>query len=167
MSRRNEFYITSGHAQRGFTLIELMIAVTILAIIAGIAIPSYRDHVIRSNRADAQSYMLQVANQEQQILMDARQYAAPQGNAAFTSAAPTGVGLAVPASVSHNYDLKISVPPTVVGQQPSFTIIATPTANMVDVSCQTLTLQSDGTKGVTTNSVTGLTPTSDALTCWK
>jgi type IV pilus assembly protein PilE len=38
---------------RGFTLVELLIAVTVATLIAGIALPSYQSHVHKSRRADA------------------------------------------------------------------------------------------------------------------
>jgi type IV pilus assembly protein PilE len=48
-------------AGRGFSLVELMIAVAIVAILAGIAYPSYRDQIERSRRADAQTVLMQAA----------------------------------------------------------------------------------------------------------
>jgi prepilin-type N-terminal cleavage/methylation domain-containing protein len=47
--------------QKGFTLIELMIAVVVIAILAAIAYPSYQDSVRKSRRADAKSALMEHA----------------------------------------------------------------------------------------------------------
>ena len=60
---------------RGFTLIELMIVVAIVGILAGIAYPSYMDHVRKGNRAKAQAFLMDVAQRQQNYLMVHRKYA--------------------------------------------------------------------------------------------
>ncbi len=50
---------------RGFTLIELMITVAIVAILAAVAIPQYSDYVRKSRRSDAWT-LLQTAQQAQE-----------------------------------------------------------------------------------------------------
>src|SRR2546430_1240950 len=58
----------------GFTLIELMITVVVIAILAAIAYPSYQDHLRKGRRASAQAFMVDAANRQQQYLLDARNY---------------------------------------------------------------------------------------------
>lgn len=49
-------------SQRGFTLIELMTVVAIIGVLVAIAMPSYRNYVVRNNRTAVQAEMMQIAN---------------------------------------------------------------------------------------------------------
>ena len=61
--------------QRGITLVELLIAVAILAIISSFAYPSYMRYVVNSKRTAATSALLQIADRQQQFFMDNKTYA--------------------------------------------------------------------------------------------
>lgn len=51
---------------RGFTFVEIIIAVAIVAIVVAIAIPSYQQHVRKSKRVDAQAKLMELAGELQQ-----------------------------------------------------------------------------------------------------
>ena len=50
------------HRENGFTLIELVITIAIVAILASIALPSYNESITKSRRSDAQGALLSFAN---------------------------------------------------------------------------------------------------------
>jgi len=133
--------------QRGFTLIELMITVAIIGILATIAMPSYREYVMRSNRTAAASYLLEVANLQERNFLDARAYAADM----------TALGATPPTEVSSNYTITTAGDNTAT--PPAYTVTATPisTGPQASDSCGTLTLNSKGEKGYA----------SGASRCWN
>ncbi|MBS0567879.1 MAG: prepilin-type N-terminal cleavage/methylation domain-containing protein [Proteobacteria bacterium] len=60
---------------KGFTLIEMMVVVAIIAILAAIALPSYRDYVIRGYLVDGTNQLAAQRAKMEQYYQDARTYA--------------------------------------------------------------------------------------------
>jgi type IV pilus assembly protein PilE len=117
----------------GFTLIELMVTVAIAAILAAIALPSYRQFIIRGKRSAAEAQMMDIANREQQYLLANRVYA--------DTATLTANGYSLPSEVGQNYSWTVAPGG---GTVPSFLI--TFTAIGSQASDVQLTLDNQGNK---------------------
>lgn len=98
----------------GFTLIELMVTVVVVAILASIAVPTYMQQVIKGRRSSAKATMMDIANREQQYLLASRTYADT----------PTliATGYAIPSDVGTYYTWAVTVNNTTV---PAFVITFT------------------------------------------
>src|SRR5579864_5453841 len=126
MSTRNTPASSPRHA--GFTLIELMIVVVVVAILASIAVPTYKASILKSHRTEARSAILDLAGREERYLSVANSYSAVPTDVGY-SGTTWGTGVSVG---SGYYTVVVTV-----GTSPSsFAITATAAGGQAsDASC--------------------------------
>lgn len=126
-------------ANRGFTLIELMIVVAIIGILAAIAYPNYQEYIRNAKRADAETALMELAHFMERHYTANGRYVDGAGKAPvlpFDEAPNDGT--------SKSYDLAFAAgTPTAK----SYILEAIPKASMAGDTCGTLTLAHTGAKG--------------------
>ncbi|WP_446937675.1 type IV pilin protein [Pseudomonas aeruginosa] len=113
--------------QKGFTLLEMVVVVAVIGILLGIAIPSYQNYVIRSNRTEGQ-------RQER--------YYSQNPGVGYTKDV-TKLGMSSANSPNNLYNLTIATPTST-----TYTLTATPINSQTrDKTCGKLTLNQLGERG--------------------
>jgi len=146
------------------SLIELVIAMVIVAIMASIAIPSYNTYVLKSHRTEAKTALLDLASMEERYFSTQNIYSTTTTDLGYTGAWPVTVG-------SGYYQVQApvvvpAVPPTAAipgGTPATFSITAVPIGLQVnDTPCNvSFTVASNGTK-----TAQGADPNA-SVDCWN
>jgi type IV pilus assembly protein PilE len=136
---------------QGFTLIELMVAVAVVAILGTIAMASYSSQLQKSRRTDARSAVMDLAGREEKLFSTVNAYSSAPSDLGYGA-----VGAVWPITIGSGY-YQVSV--TVANPPISFLITATAiNAQAADTKCTTLSVDQLGTQTST--------GTETAATCW-
>jgi type IV pilus assembly protein PilE len=147
-------------SESGFSLIELMIVVVVVAILAGVAYPLYTNQVMKGNRAQAKTRMVQAAQLLERFYSDNNTYYVDvaSGKAVSSTTGSTAGGFAalmnVPSgtvvySGANNESSSPYIVTLATASPNAFTLTATPQPPLQnkDSKCMNLTLTNTGVKG--------------------
>lgn len=142
---------------RGFSLIELLVTLTILALLAAAATPLWMSQIQRARRLDATDALMRIAVLQERFHFENGRYAA----AGELAAAPPA-GLGVSGTERGYYRLRLQAPDGATANRFTAQAVADPDGPQArDEQCRNLALDSTGLRQA--ESATGEDTTSD---CW-
>lgn len=126
----------NGKRSRGFTIIELLIVMVVVGVLTAIAFPSYTSHLRKGRRAQAQAFLMDMAQRQQQYFVDKRSYVLDGSAKAYTT-----LGIAPSPDLTSYYTITTQAR---ADMTPSFQITATAIGSQVKDG--DLTLDDTGAK---------------------
>lgn len=122
-----------NRSQSGFTLMELMFVVIIIAILAAIVYPNYTRMVQKSRRTDAHALLLRIAAEQERYYTNFNRYTGD-----ITGAQPAGLGFAQILSENGFY----TATAVTADANQTYQLTATPLGAQLGDNCGALTLSS-------------------------
>jgi type IV pilus assembly protein PilE len=142
---------------KGFTLIELMVAVAVVAILGTIAMVTYTKQIQKSRRTDARSAILDLAGREEKLFSTTNAYGALPSDLGYAVAgAPNDVW---PITIgSGYYQVTVTVTVPAAPNPPTYLIVANTFGTQVnDTGCTSFSVDQLGSQTAAGT---------DAATCW-
>ena len=165
MNKLNTSYSTAvlPRRSRGFTLIELVVAMLIEATLAAIAIPAYSNYARKARRVEAKTALLDIASLEERYFSVQQVYSAALSDMGYGSGASVTVGSSYYSVAAPTVVAAVAPTATTAGSPATWTVTATAIGDQLkDTSCKTFTVTSQGVQSSTDSS--GADSTS---ICWK
>lgn len=142
------------HNSGGFTLIELMVVIAVVAVLANIAVATYRSYILRANRTEGRMALLSTQVAQEKFFLQNNSYA--QDIPTVIAAPPAGLGINLTGggvTSGGNYTLSFSA---VTPNSYTLQAVATGTQTKDTAACLTFTINDQGQR----------TP-ADSTGCWK
>ena len=137
----------------GFTLIELMIALAVVAVTALLAASTYRSHLRRGHRAQAAQALLLAAAEQEKFHLAHGSY----GDRLDAAAGDDPPGLPVSSSTpGGHYAIAVTL-----ATPAEFRVVATATGSQADPACRTMSIDESGRRFAT-----GTGGADSAARCW-
>ena len=148
----------------GFTLVELMTVVVVIAILVAVAFPSYQDHVRKAKRAEGKTALLKAAQVLERNYSDNNVYVVDIAPLFALGAGATVYSGDNPADTTSAYTIAVAPATVPCALVNCFLLTATPNAPFTDPDCGNLTLTSTGVRCWSTSGApaTSCTPTTAA-----
>ena len=143
--------------QGGFSLIEVMAVVTVIGIVAALALPSFQEYVRRGHRAEARAGLLQAAQWMERVATANGVYPAliPKTG---VDATPLPVSLTTVPGKRYAVSLKTAT-------DSAYTLVAVPLGAQADDKCGTFTLNQASVRGITFAAAAG--SVDQIADCWN
>jgi type IV pilus assembly protein PilE len=136
MTKASNRNVRSGRLVSGFTLVELLVVVAIVASLAAIALPSYSSYIVKTRRTAAKACLTEVSNYMERFYTT---------NMKYTGATDPGLDCEGTVQTGNFYSWSVGTP-----AQSTYTITATPKPSQPDTLCGTLQLDQKGTRSPAT-----------------